>query len=811
MRLSFLWLLATGTANSADLSSYFSGVSLTKGYKDQTAHNPLFTQHFGADPYAMVYNGRVYVYMTHDSFRYDSNGNLTSNTYSQIQQLYCISSEDMVNWTDHGAMNVAGTSGSAKWAGCSWAPTACHKTVNGKEKFFLYFANNANGIGVISADSPTGPWTDPRGSALITRTTTNCTTIPWVFDPAVLVDDDGTGYLYFGGGAPDGSTGDAKNYPKSARVVKLGSDMASLNGDPVTLNPPYLFEDAGANKIGNKYIYSYCTNWSCSDPGAANIAYMTSDKPMEGFSYTGGMFKNPGAFFSGSTGNNHHSMIKFNDQYYLFYHTLVLQNDMGITGGYRCTHVDKIDVNESTAKISYCTGTRTGATQIKALDPFVKQEAETMAWMGGIDTKSGGSNQLVTSIDKGDWIGISGVDFGTGASTFAARVSSTSTQAIKICLDKADGTVVGYAEVPNTNGSLKDITAKLNTTINGKHDLFFVFSGSFDFDYWQFKTADAKLEASTTDLLLPGSLTLTATTTESNISKMDFYRDSSLIGSSSQAPYELKLEDLTEGYYTFNAVMTDNSGNTTTTNNVKVTVRLPQGPYEGVAQELPGTVEMERYDVGGEGYAYHDEDSTNSGKTFRFDGVDIDGNDTTGYVLGWTKVGEWIEYTVDVKYADTYTWTAKVASGLDGSGFQMYLDDEDISGKIEVENTGSWSDYTTTTGKTTQLSEGTHVLKIQITGAYCNIDYITFNADNSGAHADAFNNEAIAIYPNPASDHLTVTGIDGISQLELMGTDGKSIATTNGNQLSLPRGSKGLYLLKVNTSEGTYYKKIMVK
>ena len=89
----------------------------------------------------MEYNGRVYVYTTNDVIEYDSNGNVTENTYAQVNKINCISSDDMVNWTDHGAIPVAGASGIAKWADCSWAPCAAHKTINGKEKFFLYFCN----------------------------------------------------------------------------------------------------------------------------------------------------------------------------------------------------------------------------------------------------------------------------------------------------------------------------------------------------------------------------------------------------------------------------------------------------------------------------------------------------------------------------------------------------------------------------------------------------------------------------------------------------------------------------------------------
>ena len=102
-----------------------------------------------------------------------------------------MSSADLVNWADHGIYTIAGQDGVAKWAGNSWAPTAAHKNINGVEKFFLYFANNANGIAVVIANSPTGPWTDPLGRPLISRSTKNCN-VEWLFDPAVFIDNDGT-------------------------------------------------------------------------------------------------------------------------------------------------------------------------------------------------------------------------------------------------------------------------------------------------------------------------------------------------------------------------------------------------------------------------------------------------------------------------------------------------------------------------------------------------------------------------------------------------------------------------------------------
>lgn len=228
----------------------FNSISLAKSYKDLTHNNPCITQRFNADPSAMEYNGRIYVYSTNDGDAISQNVN--DNNYNDIKTINCMSSNDMVNWTDHGSINVAGSGGAAAWASNSWAPAACHKTINGKEKFFLYFANNANGIGVLTSDSPTGPWIDPIGKPLISRNTPNCSNVTWLFDPAVLVDSDGTGYLYFGGGVPSGK--DAN--PQTARVVKLSNDMTSIAGTPVTIDAPYFFEDSGINKIGDTYYYS---------------------------------------------------------------------------------------------------------------------------------------------------------------------------------------------------------------------------------------------------------------------------------------------------------------------------------------------------------------------------------------------------------------------------------------------------------------------------------------------------------------------------------------------------------------------------
>ncbi len=106
-------------------------------HKDELNNNPIATQRYTADPGVMVYGDTVYIYATDDIYEYDEKGQLRENHYGIIRTLNCFSTKDFANWTDHGTIKVAGPDGAAKWANNSWAPAACHKTIDGKEKFFL--------------------------------------------------------------------------------------------------------------------------------------------------------------------------------------------------------------------------------------------------------------------------------------------------------------------------------------------------------------------------------------------------------------------------------------------------------------------------------------------------------------------------------------------------------------------------------------------------------------------------------------------------------------------------------------------------
>lgn len=479
----------------AVLADYFKHMERTSGLKNFSLDMPVMTQRFGADPWALVYQDRVYLYMTGDVLEKDAAGNVKANTYSRINTLNVVSSADLVNWTDHGCITVAGKGGAAKWGGNSWAPAVAYKQIDGQDRFFLYFANGGNGIGVLTADSPLGPFTDPLGHALVSRTTPNCSNVTWLFDPAVLVDEDGSAYLYFGGGIPSGK----EAAPGTARVVRLGDDMISLDGTPAALDVPYLFEDSGINRIGDTYVYSYCTNWNV--PASAKvtygfdnawIAYMISDSPMGPFTYAGTFLKNPGAYF-GCYGNNHHCVFSFHDKWYVAWHTQMLEQPMGISGGYRSTGITQLNVTEGAHIAMVTSAARNKLEQVGVLDPYTWVDAATIAAMAGLDTVRADrigtcGKMLVTDIDAGDWLAVYGVDFAEGASKFSVRVRAEGDAAgmIQLHIDKPFGPVIGYLTITPGEG-WQELTAVLTEPVSGVHDLVMLFDGSgYELDSWQF-------------------------------------------------------------------------------------------------------------------------------------------------------------------------------------------------------------------------------------------------------------------------------------------------------------------------------------
>lgn len=465
--------------NPQELTAMFNDLVLKESHKKNGENNPLYTQRFGADPGCLVWQDRLYVYTTNDVVEYDANGSVRENTYGQINRINCISSADLVNWTDHGAIPVAGPRGIAAWARNAWAPCAAHKVIDGRDRFFLYFCNGGNGISVLTAEDPAGPWTDPLGHGMITRATPNCADVLWLFDPAVFVDEDGNGYLYFGGGVPQGR--DAN--PGTLRCVQLGEDMISIVGEPRMIDAPYAFEDSGINRIGDTYYYSYCSNWNTGGNRlgltSGAIEYMTSDSPLGPFVYAGELFANQGRFF-GMYGNNHHSIVTFKSVHYLLYHNRPVEKSMGITGNYRSPQIDLLPVSED-GRLGPVTGTMKGAAQLEALDPYEKVSARTMYRQAGLEVTGYGPDARLVAT-TGGWLQVKGGDFSKGAKRFTLWASSENGGAVRVATGAADGPVLCEFTLPA--GHDGEITVEC-APVSGQTDLYILFAGDVMADWWQ--------------------------------------------------------------------------------------------------------------------------------------------------------------------------------------------------------------------------------------------------------------------------------------------------------------------------------------
>jgi hypothetical protein len=151
------------------------------------------------------------------------------------------------------------------------------------------------------------------------------------------------------------------------------------------------------------------------------------------------------------------------------------------------------------------------------------------------------------------------------------------------------------------------------------------------------------------------------------------------------------------------------STNTTDTTNTTGTTQ---------AISLPGRIQAENYNTGGEGVGYHDTTANNIGGAYRKDGVDIqrcsDSTTPSGqtcYNVGWPVGGEWMAYSVNVGTAGTYHVSARVASIYTGMKFHIEVDGKNVTGSVTVPNTKGWQTWTTVTSGSFSLSAGAHTLK----------------------------------------------------------------------------------------------------
>ncbi len=156
--------------------------------------------------------------------------------------------------------------------------------------------------------------------------------------------------------------------------------------------------------------------------------------------------------------------------------------------------------------------------------------------------------------------------------------------------------------------------------------------------------------------------------------------------------------------------------------NLSIFNSTTESPYGGTAWAVPGVVEAENYDLGGEGLAYHDNEPANLGGQYRLsDGVDVEncGDTGGGYDVGWTNSGEWMKYTVNVASSGTYNFTVRAACPSGGCSMQMEVDGTNVTGTMSLATTGAWQTYADNTKSGVSLSAGQHVIRIyELSGGF---------------------------------------------------------------------------------------------
>jgi len=243
------------------------------------AQQPILPD-FHADPSARVFNGKLYIYPSHDA--------PGARNWKGMVDWHVFSTDDMVKWTDHG---VAFGLKDISWADTeAWAPDCIER--NGK--YYFYFPAGGQ-IGVAVSDSPTGPFKDAIGHPLVKKGEAG---IRYMIDPHIFIDDNGQAYLYVGGGRQLG-------------VVKLKRDMITPDGPIQILEMPKFYEGVWIHKYNGNYYASY----PIRPPGHdANVmVYSMAKNPL-------GLWEYKGEILDNHSHNVHCSITQFKGQWYLFYH-----------------------------------------------------------------------------------------------------------------------------------------------------------------------------------------------------------------------------------------------------------------------------------------------------------------------------------------------------------------------------------------------------------------------------------------------------------------------------------------------------------
>lgn len=275
-------------------------------------NNPIITDQYTGDPAALVYKDKVYLYAGHDEAPNDFN-------FYKMNEWVVYSSSDMKNWEPHPVpLKVT----DFKWAANdAWASQVIER--NGKFYWYVTVSHGTvpgKAIGIAVSDSPTGPFKDALGKALITNDMTKFTDISWDdIDPTVYIDNDGQAYLFWGNTA--------------CHYAKLKDNMIELDGPIQHIDLPNYTEAPWIHKHKDWYYLSYAYQFP------EKIAYAMSKSITGPWEYKGILNE-----LAGNSNTNHQSIIDFKGQSYFIYHNGAIQPHGGSFRRSVC--VDKLYYNK---------------------------------------------------------------------------------------------------------------------------------------------------------------------------------------------------------------------------------------------------------------------------------------------------------------------------------------------------------------------------------------------------------------------------------------------------------------------------------
>lgn len=427
-------------------------------YSQQTINMPIIQTKYTADPAPLVYNDTIYLYTSHDED--DAEG-------FKMKDWLLYTSTDMVNWQDHGAVASLKDFKWYKKDNGAWAQQVVHR--NGK--FYMYCPIHGNGISVLVADSPYGPFKDPLDKTLVWQRE------HWNdIDPTVMIDSDGQAHMYWGN--PD------------LYYTKLNDDMISYSGDIVKM-PRIEDYQEGPWLFRRNDIYYLAFASTCCPEG---IGYAMSNSPEGPWEYKGHIMDH-----TPRTRGNHPGIIEYKGKWYCFGQNYdIFRLETSRHAERRSVSVAEMKFNEdgTIKELPYFVDCK--LEQIEHFNPYRKVEAETMAWGYGLKTTPKNQwvkterNQLVTNIDEDEYIMVKGVDFGKGAKSFTVSASCLLLGgSIELRIDAPDGKCIGNVGITCTKDKFQEFTTNIKGA-KGVHDLYLTFKGGkiqkknlFVLDWWK--------------------------------------------------------------------------------------------------------------------------------------------------------------------------------------------------------------------------------------------------------------------------------------------------------------------------------------